>query len=59
MIPRLNLMLLSLLGSHEMVNRWWVSKNKAFDNESPSDMLEKDPQRVINYVKGQLNGDYS
>jgi hypothetical protein len=59
MSPRLNLVLLSLLGSHELVMQWWESKNKAFDNETPSDMFAKDPQRVIQYIKGQLNSDYS
>ena len=58
MIPRLNLILLSLLGSHELVNKWWVSKNKAFDNQTPEKMLAKDPQRVIQYVKAQLSGEY-
>ena len=59
MVPRLNLVLLSLLGSHELVNQWWKSNNKAFDNETPENMFAKQPERVINYVKSQLSGDYS
>ena len=59
MSPSLNLVLLSLLGTHELVEKWWVSNNKAFDNETPEKMLAKDPQRVIQYIKGQLNSDYS
>jgi hypothetical protein len=59
MSPRLNLVLLSLLGSHDLVNKWWKTKNKAFDNETPENMFAKDSERVINYIKSQLNGDYS
>lgn len=58
MVPRLNLILFALLGSHELVHLWWKSKNKAFDNETPENMFAKDPQRVIQYIKAQLNGDY-
>ena len=59
MVPRINLVLLSLLGSHELVNQWWTSKNKAFDGQTPEKMFAKEPERVINYIKSQLNGDYS
>jgi len=59
MVPRLNLVLLSLLGSHELVNKWWKSNNKAFDDETPENMFAKQPERVINYIKSQLSGDYS
>lgn len=59
MVPRLNLILLSLLGSDELVKKWWKSNNKAFDNETPENMFAKQPERVINYIKSQLNGDFS
>ena len=55
----LNNILLSILGSEENVELWWYSKNKAFDNISPNEMIIKDEKRVVSYLLGQLNGDYS
>ena len=55
----LNNILLSILGSEEHVELWWYSKNKAFDNISPNEMIIKDEKRVVSYLLGQLNGDYS
>ena len=48
--PKLNKMLLALLGSEPMVERWWNSGNKAFALESPASIYERNPDFVINYI---------
>lgn len=35
---QLDLMLMALLGSKDLVELWWKSPNKAFDNKHPSDV---------------------
>ena len=35
-IERLNELLLSLLGSKELADRWWHTPNKAFDMQTPA-----------------------
>jgi hypothetical protein len=55
----LNTVLFSLVGNDELVARWWNSPNKAFDNRTPEDTYKTDKSLVVNYVLGQLNGDYS
>ena len=48
----------ALLGSQELVQKWWVSPNKAFDEMTPNEMLNRDETRVKNYLLGQLSGEY-
>jgi hypothetical protein len=45
--PTANLMLISMLGSNDLVDKWWRSPNKAFDNKCP---VEVDDQDVIKYL---------
>ena len=50
---QLDKVLLALLGRHELVDLWWNSSNKAFDNSHPLDVYqsnEEDRQKVINYI---------
>ena len=54
-----NRILHALLGSQELVKQWWASPNKAFDEMTPIEMLNRDEARVKNYLLAQLNGDYS
>ena len=54
-----NRILHALLGSEELVKQWWASSNKAFDDMTPSEMWDRDKDRVKNYLLAQLNGDYS
>ena len=54
-----NRILHALLGSNELVQKWWESPNKAFDDMTPSEMLDRDKDRVKNYLLAQLSGDYS
>lgn len=50
---------MSLLGSDELVNKWWISPNKHWDMRTPEEVFEEDTNSVIDYLAGQLNGDYS
>ena len=54
-----NRILYALLGSNELVQKWWSSPNKAFDDITPIEMWDRDKDRVKNYLLAQLNGDYS
>lgn len=58
-ISRCSSVLMSLLGSKELVDKWWLSPNRAFSEETPLKTLDNDPEKVVNYILGQLNGDYS
>ena len=50
--------LYALLGSNELVQKWWSSSNKAFDEMTPIEMLNRDEARVKNYLLAQLSGEY-
>ena len=54
-----NRILHALLGSDELVQKWWSSPNKAFGDITPIEMWDRDKDRVKNYLLAQLNGDYS
>ena len=51
---KLNIMLFTLLGSDDLVNRWWESPNLAFENKTPDQVYEEDEQQVIDYVLSYL-----
>ena len=50
--------LYSLLGSNELVQKWWASPNRAFGDISPIEMWDRDKDRVKNYLLAQLSGEY-
>jgi hypothetical protein len=50
--------LYALLGSNELVQKWWASPNRAFDEMTPIEMLNRDEARVKNYLLAQLSGEY-
>ncbi len=50
---RMDKLLLALVGSEDLVNKWWLSPNKAFDMQQPADVYEQDPKKVINYILSQ------
>ena len=50
--------LYALLGSEELVQKWWVSPNKAFDEMTPIEMWNRDKDRVKKYLLAQLSGEY-
>jgi len=51
---KLNIMLFTLLGSDDLVNRWWENPNLAFEDKTPNQMCEEDEQQVIDYVLSYL-----
>ena len=53
-----NRILYALLGSDELVKKWWSSPNRAFGEATPIEMWDRDKDRVKNYLLAQLSGDY-
>lgn len=49
---------MALLGKESLVERWWISKNKAFDMKTPLEMYAEDMNRVDRYIKDQFTGSY-
>jgi len=45
-------------GQTHLHTLWWQSPNAAFDMQTPEQMLDQNPGRVIQYLLGQFNGDY-
>lgn len=58
-ITNLNNILYSLLGSRELVIKWWDSPNRHWEFKTPNEVYKYDPESVSSYILGQLNGDYS
>lgn len=52
LFKQVNTMLLAMLGSQKLVDRWWNSQNFYFNLEKPYLVWEYDPQSVYNYVCG-------
>lgn len=44
-----NRMLLGLVGSQELVEKWWTSPNKAF-GRTPEEEWVSDPKSVYDYI---------
>jgi hypothetical protein len=53
-----NRILYALLGSNELVQKWWASPNRAFGDISPIEMWDRDKDRVKKYLLAQLSGEY-
>ena len=53
-----NRILYSLLGSQELVQKWWASPNRAFGDISPIEMWDRDKDRVEKYLLSKLSGEY-
>lgn len=55
----LDRILLQLLGSQELVQRWWASPNQAFDGAIPDDVFHSDCRaEVVKYILAQVSGEY-
>jgi hypothetical protein len=52
---RLDRLLLALVGTKELVERWWKSPNRAFYNQPPEVVFEESPCLVINYILNQFH----
>lgn len=59
MHEKCDVLLLSLLGNSELVELWWRTQNRAFQFETPTDVFVSQPEKVLAYLLGMLNGDYS
>ena len=58
---QLDAMLLSMLGSTDLVKGWWISPNNAFDDRHPKDVYYQDPQgrkEISDYISAFANGSY-
>jgi len=51
----INVALMAMLGSQELVSRWWISPNKAFDMMTPLEMFDRHAEVVYNYVNTFLS----
>lgn len=52
-ISNVDRMLFGLVGSYDMVDKWWESENKAFEMRTPMEVWNNDqdgPERVYRYV---------
>lgn len=60
MDEKLNKLLKALLGSDELVQRWWNSPNRAFDGEIPDDLWNTSSgrKRVYTYILDQFEPSY-
>ena len=57
----LNRILLALVGREELVEEWWLSKNKAFNMKTPNEVYlsnEEGRKQVIDYVLFHYGGNY-
>ncbi len=52
MKAQVDAMLLGLLGSQELVERWWNGENWHFNLKRPVVVWSKDPDEVYAYVAG-------
>ena len=48
-------LLFAMLGSKELVEKWWHSPNKGFDNAHPIDV---DPKKVQQYLISKAYGEW-
>jgi hypothetical protein len=59
--PRLDAILYLLLGSTDLVQKWWVTPNTAFDDRFPKDVYYQDPngrQEISDYISAYADGSY-
>ena len=47
--------IMALTGSHENVQIWWSSPNRAFDMKTPAQMYLEDPRRLADYIMQALS----
>ena len=52
---QLDLVLMKMLGSQDLVDHWWVSPNKYFDLQRPIDVWHLDSDNVKNYILSHLD----
>ena len=58
---RLDAILYLLLGSTDLVHKWWNSPNTAFDDRFPKDVYYQDPngrKEISDYISAYAMGEY-
>ena len=55
---KLDQVLKAMLGPDELVQRWWTVPNRAFNDRTPLDVFDSNPDAVVSYVLGHASGDY-
>lgn len=50
MKEKINRMLLAMLGSDDLVEKWWNSPNLYFEGITPNEVYAENPELVRNYV---------
>lgn len=50
---KIDRLLLPLLGSQELIDMWWKTENKAFNNKTPEEILVKDSSLIVTYIFSQ------
>lgn len=53
-LPNLFMALKAMLGSDQLVERWWDTPNRAFNMLSASEAFEQDKTQVVRYVLSYL-----
>lgn len=51
-----NALLFAMIGNKELVEKWWISPNLAFEGETPETVFAKNPRQVFNYLWGSCDG---
>ena len=46
----LDIMLINILGSTELLSIWWGGQNKAFGYKTPEEVYTANPQKVVDYI---------
>lgn len=55
---RCDSMLHALLGNAHVIELWWTTPNKAFNDETPAVVFDRDDRLVYNYLVGFCSGGY-
>ena len=50
-------MILALVGI-EFSDRWWDSPNRAFENQTPTNVFLENPERVYSYLISHCDGQW-
>ena len=57
MRARCEALILSMVG-REMVNKWWISSNRAFGGDTPEQMYNVAPGAVYDYLMRSAEGEW-
>ena len=52
-----DVLLIAMLGTTELVDQWWKSPNKAFNNNTPEVAYYVEPKEVLSYLMRMSEGE--